>query len=539
MLSYTPREFLRFSLCLSFALLTIPAIAQRGRQGQAPAAPAEQEVRVSSRAYEPGMGATSSVALLPVVVAVRDSHGRAVADLKSADFVVTDQGKEGAVASVVPVKRPRSGTPRFLAMCFDDYGSSQGQLLRAKSIAIQFVKEGMEQGDLVSISSTFSNRLTPFTGDKAVLVGAIERLEQHAVPSMQSPQRRGNFDIPGVTGVGGRGGTPQTTAAQASLTAGGEFVALKFIEMINSYDNEFSHMAGNRSILILSPGFLGVPEREQDNAINHTAATNVVINVLDSKSAFREVGAEAEGAGGYSLPAAAYTFDVGGLGVEAGMAEFAHSTGGLFFHHDGDPFSHGYHELADVPETSYLVGLRGEEGDKYRRLKVQLKSPGNFVEARTGYFPSKDAPPAPASSESDSPAMRAKLDAQVDSMTPVTGFPFTVAIKQYSKLPNGKTGVEVMLHTDMKALTFGTRNGRHTQKLTLVAAIFDESGKRVSAKEGVMEFNLTDAKLTQIQGEGVTPSLTLEAEPGTYRLCTVGQDAEGKLASTVNKIQVP
>ena len=44
----------------------------------------------------------------------------------------------------------------------------------------------------------------------------FERLEQHAVPSMQSPQRRGNFDIPGVTGMntGGRGGNAATTTAQ-------------------------------------------------------------------------------------------------------------------------------------------------------------------------------------------------------------------------------------------------------------------------------------------------------------------------------------
>lgn len=524
---------------------TIPAVAQRGRREQAPAPQGEQEVRVSSRPYAPGLP-PSDVLLVPVTVAVRDSRGRAIADLKAVDFELSDQGKETAVAAVSQVTRVKAGadaakTPRFIALCFDDYGSSAGQLLRAKSVAIEFVKEGMGPGDMASVSTTFSKRVTDFTADKPALLGAIERIEQHATPSIAAPTRVANFSIPG--GIPGstssnRGLVQSQQSAGTSVAAAGEFISQAFLELIGAYDNDLSHLAGSRAILLLSPGFLGMPEHEQDQAITRAAAANVVINVLDSKSSFRELTAS-ESEHAPALPPASYTFEVRALGIEASMAEFAHSTGGLFFHHDGDPFSHGYRELGEVPEVSYVLGLRPDEGDaKYRHLKVQLKSPGsNLVEARSGYFPPKGAAPDPAAGEVA--ALRAKLDAQVLATAAATEFPFTVGLQPYTKLPNGKTGITVTLHADVKDLPFASHNDRHTQKLTLVAAVLDDKGNIVSAKEGLMEFAVSDAKFNSIKTDGVSASLILDAAPGAYRLVTVGQDAEGKMASTVNQITVP
>ena len=147
------------SAAVTFLILvsTIPAAAQRGRRDQAPAPQAEQEVRVSSRPYIAGLPPTDEL-LIPVGVAVRDNRGRAIEGLKAADFRLTDQGKEVLIAGVNPINRVKAGstaakTPRYIALCFDDYGATQGQLLRAKSIAIQFVKEGLGPDDQASITN--------------------------------------------------------------------------------------------------------------------------------------------------------------------------------------------------------------------------------------------------------------------------------------------------------------------------------------------------------------------------------------------------
>src|SRR5579871_1625986 len=117
---------LQVILLLALCAPAIPVMSQAGEQ--------VQEVRVSSRRYAASSPAGNGP-FVPVAVAVRDSHGQAVAGLKSADFEVTDQGKDVAIAAATPIT---AAGPRHIALCFDDYGSSQGQLLRAKSIAVRF-----------------------------------------------------------------------------------------------------------------------------------------------------------------------------------------------------------------------------------------------------------------------------------------------------------------------------------------------------------------------------------------------------------------
>jgi hypothetical protein len=344
---------------------------------------------------------------------------------------------------------------------------------------------------------------------------------------------------PTAGGTGGRN-APAALAAGSDQAFAGEIVSRSFLDIISRNVNEMSHVQGSKEILMLSPGFIGMPGKEQDQVITQTVAAGVVINVLDSKSAFRELTVP-ESEQIPPLPPASYTFDVAGLGIEQAMADFAYSTGGLFFHHDGDKFSHGYLELGDIPDMSYILALHSDTSDaKYHHLKVQVKSSGSAaVEARSGYYPLVKVAATADPPAADNSALRAKLDAQVVSMTPVTEFPFTVGLAPFEKMPDGKTKITVLLHADLKDLAFATRNSRHTQKLTLVAAVFDENDKMVSAKEGLMEFLLSDGKFNSIKNEGVGASLVLEAGPGLYRLCTVGQDVDGKMASTLNKIQVP
>jgi VWFA-related protein len=540
----------------------IPCFAQRSRHESQPVPQGEQEVKVSSRPYAPGLPPSDTL-LVPVGVTVRDPRGHAVSGLKAADFLVTDQGQEVAVAGasqITRVKPAPAAMPRSIALCFDDYGSSSAQLLRAKAIVIEFVREGLRPGDLASVSSTFSKRVVDFTSDKQKLLGAIERLTLHATPSVvpdTRPAAQEHVDkitlmtkgdgalADNVSKINNR---DSDEALKASLAAGvdsavaGEFISQAFLELIRSYDNDLSHMPGGRVMLIVSPGFTGMPSKEQDEVVNQTVAAGVVINVLDSESSFREApssAAEPESA----LPVAWYNFNAITLGNDAAVADFAQSTGGLFFHRESSSFSHGYRELGDVPEVSYVLALPPGGGEpKQHRLNVELKAPGsNVVEARATYFPpQKSLLPEKAAEQAEDPSsLRAKLDAQVLSSVAAREFPFTVGLQPYSKLPDGKTSITVTLHSGVKELRFGTNNGRHTQKLTFVAAVLDDKGNLVSAKEGLMEFALSDSKFDAIAAEGVNASLVLEAAPGSYRLVTVGQDAEGKMASTVNQITVP
>ena len=509
-------------ICLLFAALT--AAAQAPSDG----------VRVSSRTYVPGLPPADPT-LVQIAVVVRDSTGQTVAGLKAQNFQVLDQGKELAIVGVTPIIRSKPlKDPQNVAICFDDYGSTPASLQRAKSIASRFVQDGIAAGDLVAVASTFNKQMLDFTADKSKIHGAIDRIQQQATPSAGVPQIVRPGQMPG----GGGSSRPSPgvqTPGGADQSFGQEIIARSFLGVIGAFENEMSRMPGNRTIVMLSPGFSGMPERDQDQVIAQALRAGVVINVLDTKSSFTEV--QASTASSLQLPAVTYTTEPGGLGIEAAMADFAHSTGGLFFHHNGDPFSRGYRELGAVPEASYILAVRPENSDtKYHRLKVQVVPAASYaVEARSGYFP---LPKGAAAEGAETQAARAKLDQQVTSMQPATDFPSSVGI-QYNKLPNGNTAIRVLLHVDVKLLPFTKLDNKHTQRLTLVAAILDDTGKLVTAKEGLMEFAVSEAKYNSLLESGVTLTLTLEAAPGTCRLSTVAQEVGGKLASTLNAIQVP
>jgi hypothetical protein len=109
-----------------------------------------------------------------------------------------------------------------------------------------------------------------------------------------------------------------------------------------------------------------------------------------------------------------------------------------------------------------------------------------------------------------------------------------------AKLPNGATRLEVQFHVDAAALPFPQKDDRRLQRFTLVAALFDASGKMITAKEGAMEMALKDALFQRFQQDGVNLSLTLGAPSGAYRLRTVVQEGvDNKMAAASADVQVP
>ncbi len=480
-----------------------------------------EEVRVSSRAYVPGLPPSDS-SMVQIGVVVRDQQGRAIAGLKAQDFQVLDQGKELPIGGAIPVSRAAK-QPANIALCFDDYGSTPATLQRAKSIAARFVQDGADEGSLLAVATTFSKLVVDFTTDRAKVKGAIDRVQQQAVPAMAAP----------AIVAPSRAPSPAIVVAN-DQSLGQEMVARSILTIVDRFVNEMARMPGNRAVVIFSTGLGGMPDREQDQVIRNALRNGVVINVLDSKNSFTELpSASAEAA--YRLVPEMFTIDSAGLGIEAAMADFARATGGLFFHHVSGPLSHGYREVAAVPDASYVLAVRAAGNDqKFHKVKVQLGAPGSYsVEARNGFYPPKGGAESAGSADA-----RVRLDQQVVASKTIAEFPSSVGV-QYRKLANGNTSIQVMLHVDIKTLQFAMQNGRHLQKLTLVAAMFDSAGKMVSGKEGLMELALTEAKYNSFLGNGVNLTLNLEAPSGTYRLSTVAQDAAGKVAGSLNAIQIP
>jgi hypothetical protein len=99
--------------------------------------------------------------------------------------------------------------------------------------------------------------------------------------------------------------------------------------------------------------------------------------------------------------------------------------------------------------------------------------------------------------------------------------------------------VSLAIHVDVASLIFAKRDGRHVQKLTFIGALLDADGNIVAAREGMVDFTLKDETLPRLVASGLNASLSLAAPPGPYRVRVVVQDADGKMASLNQTVEMP
>ena len=259
------------------------------------------------------------------------------------------------------------------------------------------------------------------------------------------------------------------------------------LESIDRVVNDLARMPGSRMLLLVSSGFLaGTLEREQDQVINRALRTGVVINALDAKGLYAEAPVRPLDEplnGEMGIPDSTFRFEVSSSldrlwAVTEAMANFAQSTGGLFFHNDND-LAFGFRELAAVPEVSYILTFRPDDAaatGRYHKLRVRLAFSNPYsIEARPGYF----ALPRDSATPAD---WRSRLDQQVKGEEPVQEFPVTLTVES-RKLAGGSAVFTARIHVDMKTLRFppdsyplhavGRREGR--------AAVNPTGGKTAGA----------------------------------------------------------
>ena len=190
--------------------------------------------------------------------------------------------------------------------------------------------------------------------------------------------------------------------------------------------------------------------------------------------------------------------------------------------------------MGGAPETTYALGFRPDEStldNKYHKLKVSLAANNSdAIQARPGYFAI-----APAEDKG-----RSELERQVTGSEVLKGLTATVEAQAGNKTASGTTPLHVKMHVDLKGVEFPEQDGRRMQKLTFVFALLDKDNTIVSAREGEMNFALTEAKFGSLMETGVNALLTLEAPSGVYKLRTVAiEGIKSKMATLSYAIKMP
>jgi VWFA-related protein len=547
------------------------------------------EVSVRSSPYSPLTAAGiihTQVDLVEVPVVVRDGKGNSVPDLKRENFEILDSGRKREIASFSietfpvtaaatnsnPVLLTTTGTPapakpetprRFIGLILDDLNTDFTSLRRAKTAAEQFVAKSLAPGDLVGIFTTASPQTALFTADKEKLQKAIEAVSPHprfTDGSMQCPVIRAYeayllsnrldqdlLDAKATELAACRPGISDPNSVVMSIAQGvwdsAKGNTKDTLRSINWVVASLAKMPGRRMALLTSAGFLtgGVEDWLQDLA---TVAlhSGVILNAMDLRGLYTVVpggGADEDSA----PPAQRYQTRRGQAKqtemkmqgrMEAskvdGIAVLASATGGRFYQNNND-LATGFRTLGALPEVMYVLGF--SSGDvpadgKYHALKVRLTgTKSGAVQARMGYNALPKEPPADLARQRE----RDQIIMGSDSPSDVA-----VRITQESVKTDAGPGCSVKAEFDLNRLNFQKKQDRRTQKLTLTAALLDQSGNFVTGKQGEGELALKDATFDALAPVGLGLSLSLSAAPGTYRLRVLVQESLTGKSTAVSRI---
>ena len=479
------------------------------------------------------------------------------------------------------------GQPRAIAFLFDDIHTSSGDLGRAKIAAKRFFEYGLSRQDRIALftssdtvsvqfTSNVSNilsampqlqarlrvsengivpcpRITPYQAylianniDPAALRAALDELgkcnlqpDTPTGPSMQSQwglptSARGQPNAQLAEAI-------ETIRAQAEQTWEESIQAsLQTLQTLDAVLDSLSRQAGTRLLVLVSSGFLvGDVDPQLDtlrDAVTSKALKDdVVIDAVDAKGLYSEAPGLPFGQtpnGTVSIQSLIFQSVSLGLKLfelDAPLVTFAESTGGLHFENNND-LDLGFREVGMVPAITYILGIAPARDGKYHRLRVKVRGVDDrFVQARPGYF---------APSTDKGPSVQDRIDTEMLAPADKTDFPVSMSEK-VSATANKQRDLTVEAYVAPHSLSFEKENGRRRQTLTFAVGLFDLKGNFVIGKEARMQMNLKQGTFERLSKTGVTGAMSLQVEPGTYRLrMVVAEGLRIQLSTVTQNVRV-
>ncbi len=529
--------------------------------------------------------------LVSVPVVVRDSKGVAIGTLGRDDFQLFDNGKLQSIskftveriAPVDPRVTPKSaptpaagqiltaasadGIPnRFVAFLFDDLHMKSADLVYLREAAKRQIDK-LHPLERAAIYTTSGKYMSDFMGDREKLRAAIDgvhlgdgeasrAMQQNICPSMGDYEaylieEKNDEEAFGVAVKDA--GKCMDLAGDASYAESAARRAAKAVDGINAQNaqtafdtvrailNKMSEMPGQRSLVLVSPGFLVADYRleMETQIINRAIKANIVIGALDGRGLdARPPGGDASVPGTTNLDTLTLRtrFEKTGSFTQSGvLGTLAAGTGGTFFENSND-FDTGFERTAAAPEYIYVLGFSPQEmklNGALHNLKVSLlNGKGLQVQARKAYY-------APNSAIDPGEQARHDMDEAFFSLDEIHDLPATLQT-QYFRLDTGESTLSAVATIDAKKLSYKKDGDRNRNIVTIHTGLFDDDGNFVSGLEKVVTLALLDQTLEKRLGSGLPIKSSFTVRPGKYIIRMVVRDAEGgTLAAQSTRVEVP
>ena len=532
----------------------------------------------------------SSVNLVRVPVVVRDKQGHAVGSFQKEDFQLTDRGKPQSIAQFAlegsaaagrnPVgarhaqpaapeadappapaaEAPKPVAPsRFVAFVFDDAHLKLEDLTTVRVAALKHIERGIPPQERVALLTLSGNVSLEFTDDLA-------KFRQTLMKVMPIPPRM-HFPPASfyVADQWVKNQDPAILAMQTAITDDclqvtkpftdrriaedtlravadeGRGDATNAFRILNSAVRLLGSMPGDRIMILASPGMY-LPDdlqRELSESIDRATRSGVIINTLDARGVYtvdptaevpncRLTNPQTE------QQLARYNHDeITTQGLILG--NLAYSTGGTALAQND--LAGEFNRLADPPEYVYYLSFYPKDlkpDGRYHEIKVTLaNAKGLSLQARKGYW-------APAHEEDAAAMVTREIGEAVFSRDEVHDLPVDMRTA-VSRGHGTAAELAVTANIDLKLLHFGKTDGRNSDDVTVVAAVFDRNGNYVEGKQQLLKLRLRGETLAGLeQRPPETLKSTFNLSPGTYLVRLVVRSAEGgALTTTSGSVEIP
>jgi len=577
---------------LAFAI-TAGAQSESVQAAPSQATPATQSPDQSAAeitAHEEATTFKVNVKLVVVRVVVRDSQGHAIGNLHKEDFQLFDNRKLQVITHFsleqpgtqvakerqsadenVRAKLP-SVPEHYIAFVFDDIHLTFGDLVQARTAAEHHLAT-LQPTDRAAIFSTSGQTTLDFTDDRGQLHDTLLRLQprpiagkgtnncpdvsyymadliqnKHDTRAEQAAiqDALGCLDLrmtdPASQQVALQAADATVLAAAARELSAGEQESHVALSVLKDVVRRISLMPGQRSMVVVSPGFL-TPEtdmlQEYMDVIDRALHSDVMISSLDARGLYTVIpGGDVSKRGPTNAFAAGveaqYQTD-SALAEEDVLSELAYATGGTFFHNNND-LDAGFKNVANTPEYFYTLGFSPQNlklDGSYHHLKVSLKDLAKLtLQARRGYY---------APQHAADPAQEAKQEIEdaIFSQEELHDLPVELHT-QFFKSGDAEAKLAVLAHVDVKHIHYRKVDGRNTNELTVVSALFNRNGVFVQGMQKNLTMRWKDATLESKLASGITLKTSFEVKPGSYLVRLVVRDREGQLMSAENgAIEIP
>ena len=547
-----------------------------------------QTTEVTTKESAVTFQSTSNLVSVPVVV--RDRKGQALGTLGREDFQLFDNGKLQSISKFTlekmdaprPVVTTKTDQPanaqtltpantdgipqRYVAFLFDDVHIKTEDLVYVREAARRRI-DAMQPTERAAIYTTSGFKMTDFTADHEVLHKTFASLpvgqgtarhteEQNSCPPMtcymgdqiQNHNDQTALDAATRDTIACMQLTPHDAQLARSLAQGAARVAsqigdrdtLTTLDALRLIVAKLAVMPGQRSLILISPGFLVTSDRltEETDLINRAIRAGIVIGALDARGLYTLIpggSADAKTVLIETLSIKATYARSEAMQQEDVMGSLAEGTGGTFFKGNND-FDEGFKRVAAMPEYIYLLGFSPtalKMDGAYHTLKVTLKdTKGMSLQVRKGYFAAKY-------STDPKQQARQQLEEAFFSLDEIHDLPATLQT-QYFKKDDGSATLSAVATIDVKKLTFRKEDDRNRNDVTIQTGLFDDGGNFVTGLEKIVQLRLLDQTLQNRLGQGIGVKSSFDVHPGAYVVRMVVRDAEGQsLAAQSTRVEIP